>query len=256
MSTHTYAVLEVSLQTYAEINDLLIAANYAQATKHGSDGRVVIDMHGIALAINMKQLDDTMVAALGKAANVQSIPKSSPNFIADESTATCSNSDESFTAIPYYSIPKEVEHLHLDTATLDAQIAELLALVPGLANLCKSFAENGFSQEEAYKIALVVLLHGKIITENFIGQMCRGIKVSVDKTLPPLKPVPVSEESTMQDYLSSHPCECGGKRELTGEAMYTDPIIYAYQCATCSKEGTVGYSDLRRTSIEDRPSDA
>lgn len=152
----------------------------------------------------------------------------------------------------------QFEELDIDIAQIDGQIAELLTHLPAIVKICEGLVNNGFSAEEAHKVAMVLLLRARIKVENFIGQMHVGTKVNVNKTLPPLAQalkaeVPVSEESTMQGYLDLHPCECGGKRELTGEAMYTDPIGYAYQCATCSKEGMVGYSDLQHTSIEDRP---
>ena len=44
MATHTYAILEVSPETYEEIKKKLEAASYQHAF-HGD----VIDMHGIAL---------------------------------------------------------------------------------------------------------------------------------------------------------------------------------------------------------------
>jgi hypothetical protein len=46
--TRTYAVLEVSTAAYEEIRAKLEAAGYEHAF-HEDDGRVVIDMHGIAL---------------------------------------------------------------------------------------------------------------------------------------------------------------------------------------------------------------
>lgn len=48
-STYTYVVLEISAAAYAEIRAKLQAAWYAHAF-HNSDGREVIDMHGIAVA--------------------------------------------------------------------------------------------------------------------------------------------------------------------------------------------------------------
>jgi hypothetical protein len=47
--THTYAVLEVSQATYDEIAGKLAEAGYDHAF-HVDDGRVLVDMHGIALA--------------------------------------------------------------------------------------------------------------------------------------------------------------------------------------------------------------
>lgn len=47
-ATRTYALLQVSTSTYAEIRGLLKAAEYEHAF-HSDDGREVIDMHGIAL---------------------------------------------------------------------------------------------------------------------------------------------------------------------------------------------------------------
>lgn len=46
--TYTYAILEVSKETYREIKKLLEDAGY-QDQFHEDDGEVVIDMHGIAL---------------------------------------------------------------------------------------------------------------------------------------------------------------------------------------------------------------
>lgn len=48
MSTHTYALLEVSPAVYAEIREKLQAAGYDHAFHRDGD-RDVIDMHGIAL---------------------------------------------------------------------------------------------------------------------------------------------------------------------------------------------------------------
>lgn len=47
--SYTYAILEVSLAAYAEIKNALFSAGYDHCF-HDDDGRVVIDMHGIALA--------------------------------------------------------------------------------------------------------------------------------------------------------------------------------------------------------------
>ena len=60
-STYTYALLEVSPAAYAEIKTKLEAAGYAHAF-HEEDGKVVIDMHGIALVpgeprVQMKRCD-------------------------------------------------------------------------------------------------------------------------------------------------------------------------------------------------------
>ncbi len=48
-STHTFAILEVSLEAYTEIRKSLEAAGYRHCFTE-SKGRSVIDMHGIALA--------------------------------------------------------------------------------------------------------------------------------------------------------------------------------------------------------------
>ena len=48
-ATHTYAVLDVSEAAYTEIADKLKAAGYDHAFDNG-----VIDMHGIALALEPK----------------------------------------------------------------------------------------------------------------------------------------------------------------------------------------------------------
>lgn len=47
--TYTYAILEVSKQTYNEIKDKLLEAGYGTAIHKESNGKEVIDMHGIAL---------------------------------------------------------------------------------------------------------------------------------------------------------------------------------------------------------------
>jgi hypothetical protein len=50
-TTHTYAVLEVSPEAYAEIKRGLLAAGYDHAiTKDGREAET-IDMHGIALQV-------------------------------------------------------------------------------------------------------------------------------------------------------------------------------------------------------------
>lgn len=46
--THTYAVMEVSSETYREIRNALIKAKYGHAIDQTNDGEV-LDMHGIAL---------------------------------------------------------------------------------------------------------------------------------------------------------------------------------------------------------------
>jgi hypothetical protein len=48
--THSYAVLNVSPAAYQEIRALLASSGYQHAF-HQDDGREVIDMHGIALAV-------------------------------------------------------------------------------------------------------------------------------------------------------------------------------------------------------------
>lgn len=48
-STHTYALCEVSKSAYDEIRAKLIEAGY-EDQMHDDDGKIVIDMHGIALA--------------------------------------------------------------------------------------------------------------------------------------------------------------------------------------------------------------
>lgn len=46
--THTYAILKVSPATWQEIHDKLRAAGYEDQF-HEVEGRIAIDMHGIAL---------------------------------------------------------------------------------------------------------------------------------------------------------------------------------------------------------------
>jgi hypothetical protein len=52
--TYTYAILEVSERAYQEIRKALEKADYRHCF-HEEDGRVVIDMHGIALAKKIRQ---------------------------------------------------------------------------------------------------------------------------------------------------------------------------------------------------------
>lgn len=47
--SHTYAVLELSAAAYDEIANKLKEAGYDHAFDIQSDGRVVIDMHGIGV---------------------------------------------------------------------------------------------------------------------------------------------------------------------------------------------------------------
>lgn len=50
-TTHTYAILELSGPAFAEIRTKLAAAGYADAI-HPDDDREVIDMHGLAVAMD------------------------------------------------------------------------------------------------------------------------------------------------------------------------------------------------------------
>lgn len=47
--TRTYAVLDVSAEAYQEIQQALVRAGYDHVFHAQADGRIVIDMHGIAL---------------------------------------------------------------------------------------------------------------------------------------------------------------------------------------------------------------
>lgn len=48
-STYTYVVLDLSPLVYEEIANKLRAAGYDQAFHEDSNGKIVIDMHGIAV---------------------------------------------------------------------------------------------------------------------------------------------------------------------------------------------------------------
>lgn len=48
-ATHTYAILEVSAGAHREIKEKLEAAGY-QDQLHEDHGKILIDMHGIALS--------------------------------------------------------------------------------------------------------------------------------------------------------------------------------------------------------------
>lgn len=47
--THTYAVMEVSPHTFAEVKARLLEAGYSQAVIEDGDGGEALDMHGVAL---------------------------------------------------------------------------------------------------------------------------------------------------------------------------------------------------------------
>ena len=51
MGTYTYTILGISKPAFEEISELLKAAGYGHVF-HMDDGRLVMDMHGIALAVN------------------------------------------------------------------------------------------------------------------------------------------------------------------------------------------------------------
>lgn len=55
--TYTYAILEVSIETYNEIKEKLEKVEYNHVFHKQIDGRIVIDMNGIALA-NYKKVED------------------------------------------------------------------------------------------------------------------------------------------------------------------------------------------------------
>lgn len=52
--TYSYAVLEVSAETYKEIADKLRAAGYDVFRDNSKYPDPVIDMHGVALALGLK----------------------------------------------------------------------------------------------------------------------------------------------------------------------------------------------------------
>ena len=47
--SYTYVLLEVSPEAYKEIHDKLLGAGYIEQFHGQSDGRIAIDMHGIAV---------------------------------------------------------------------------------------------------------------------------------------------------------------------------------------------------------------
>jgi uncharacterized protein (DUF2141 family) len=58
-SIYTYAILEVEQATYDEIFEKLSKAGYTHAFHdNNGDGKIVIDMHGIALAKTQKSKVD------------------------------------------------------------------------------------------------------------------------------------------------------------------------------------------------------
>lgn len=54
-STHTYAILEVSPKTYAEVRKLLEDAGYGHAFHRGNNDDEVIDMNGLALQTKVEK---------------------------------------------------------------------------------------------------------------------------------------------------------------------------------------------------------
>lgn len=53
--THTYALLPISKEAYAEIRDKLIIAGYDHALHEDSDHGEVINMHGIAVVAEVEE---------------------------------------------------------------------------------------------------------------------------------------------------------------------------------------------------------
>lgn len=53
--THTYAILEISPDAYQEIREALAQAGYHHAF-HQEEGRDLIDMHGIAVAVPKSEI--------------------------------------------------------------------------------------------------------------------------------------------------------------------------------------------------------
>lgn len=57
-TTHTYAILEISAAAYEEIRAKLEQAGYQHAFHPKADGRIAIDMYGIAVATDMSDVLD------------------------------------------------------------------------------------------------------------------------------------------------------------------------------------------------------
>lgn len=66
-ATYTYAILEVSAAAYEEIAGKLRAADYGHCF-HEDGGRIVIDMHGIALQ-SANVVESQPVETMQKSAN-------------------------------------------------------------------------------------------------------------------------------------------------------------------------------------------
>jgi len=47
--THTYAILDVSAETFREIQMKLLAAGYQHTFQEDAAGELVIDLHGVAI---------------------------------------------------------------------------------------------------------------------------------------------------------------------------------------------------------------
>lgn len=47
--SYTYAILDVSADTFREIQQKLEAAGYLHAFKQDADGTLIIDLHGVAI---------------------------------------------------------------------------------------------------------------------------------------------------------------------------------------------------------------
>jgi len=63
--THTYAVLQVRPETYADIRQRLAQAKYDDAFHSDSQHKEVIDMHGIALAVEKKLSRPRIITLVG-----------------------------------------------------------------------------------------------------------------------------------------------------------------------------------------------
>jgi chromosome condensin MukBEF complex kleisin-like MukF subunit len=47
--SHTYAILDVTSETFREIQNKLEAAGYQHAFKEDAQGQLLIDLHGVAI---------------------------------------------------------------------------------------------------------------------------------------------------------------------------------------------------------------
>jgi hypothetical protein len=94
MSTHTYAVMEISQSAFDEIKQKLEAAGYQHAI-HDDDDKLLIDMHGIAVS-PIDEIEEKRVAASTVVVNWRieyETPRLATNFYYSELPASMTKNE-------------------------------------------------------------------------------------------------------------------------------------------------------------------